>query len=298
MLTLVVLLTTAQCCGHPAPCCAPLSPISLSAPDAIESAAWTTLAPGVRIRFGAAPFAVQGSQTGALRLSVETPDVFATRRMSARWKCLPTDFATWTVNENLDVLAVRVPLSTNVTFIPPMPVTARRTTRVRWQLTLTTGDVIDGTVTLATPLSLNAAEGRFLEDLHGVGPAAVSRDGTTLHFLRVERDTCGDTQLRSLELSPSAGTPLLRLGEWELVHDGPWLYSRRPGAHAFAELRSENIVFLGFPYSLEESGRTEDTVRFRVGDFSGCFGASCGDPVNVRERAYLLRHDGSVVALP
>ncbi|MFT3712566.1 MAG: hypothetical protein QM817_33375 [Archangium sp.] len=288
MLSLVVLLTAAQ----------PFSPISLSAPADLELSAWTTLAPGVRIRFGSSPLAVQTSHTGTLRLSVDSYDAFTTRRMDSRWKCVPGEGSRWNVNENPDVLAVRVPVSSTVTFVPTLPVVARTTTRLRWQLTLVTGDVIDGTVSLATPLTLNAAEGRFLDDLRGVGPAALSRDGRTLHFVRVERDVCGDTQLRTLELSPSAGTPLIRNTEWELVRDGPWLYSRRPGASAFAEIRSENIVFLGFPYSLEESARTEDTVKLRVGEFSGCFGSNCGDPVSVRERTFLLQHDGHVIALP
>ena len=271
------------------------APQTLEAPPGIEAAPWTTLARGVKLRFGSSPLSVQATVPALLQLSVDPGDDFTTRRIDGRWKCLPG--GALHLEPHPEVLELRVPLSENVVMLPAPLQVAPKTTRLRWALTVIgTGEQFSGAVVLLAPLQLTALEQRLLADVRSIaGPAAVMRTPAGLRLVRVAKDMCGDTSLQVLDLSANSGAPLTRVGDWELVHDGPWLYSRRTWDRELLSVRPQNVVFLGFPYSLEVDRVEGDTVTFRSGDFSGCFGASCGDPVNVRTLRFELYPDGRVL---
>ena len=78
-------------------------------------------------------------------------------------------------------------------------------------------------------------------------------------------------------------------GEFRVVTTDGWIFTAKakPGeAFPFAQVKPNQMTFLGNKYLLELSNKKVDgnsvTGVFTTGDFSGCFGAGCGDPVNVR----------------
>lgn len=272
------------------------APQTLEAPPALEAAPWTTLRKGLQLRFGSAPLSVQTTEPALLQLSAETWEEFTTRRIDGRWKCLPPERGALHIDPHPEVLELRVPVSPTVVVLPTPLQVAPKTTRLRLRLTvIATGEQFSGALVLLAPLTLTPLEARMLNDLRSIAsPAAVMRTPVGLRFVRVSQDVCGDTSLQLLDVSPNSGAVLTRVGDRELVHDGPWLYSRRSSERDFATVSPRNMQFLGFPYSLEVAGVEGDRVRLRTGDFSGCFGASCGEPVNLRELAFELYPDGRV----
>lgn len=121
-----------------------------------------------------------------------------------------------------------------------------------------------------------------------------------VHF--VENDLCGDTAITTVKFSgdpqdfkrpTSSMGRLLKLGETSSVavySQHGWVFTAKRGEpFRFEQVDVKNSTFLGKPYELAlravETGPDRLTANFTIGDFAGCFGAGCGDPVNLRTAA-------------
>lgn len=147
-------------------------------------------------------------------------------------------------------------------------------------------------VRLRRPMSLGAGWAMVLQRAERLGPAYLELSSHRLRpSLRwIGKDHCGDPRLFDLSFSepvalgfPTPETRLLSIGPWLMVEriDPTKTVGPVPGDDFL------NVMLLPPTYFVHRVGHrvgpAHATVVFLQGDFSHCFGAGCGDPVNLRQ---------------
>lgn len=178
-----------------------------------------------------------------------------------------------------------------------LPAVEAKTTAV--DVTFVAGGASSKTrVELREPLILHPLLAEILKQYGRLGGAVIlPYMPPRIHF--VENDQCGDTGITTVGFAAdpvpfktriSDKGHLLKLGETNSVavySQHGWVFAAKKGEpFQFEQIDVGNSTFLGNPYELElrtvKTGPDELTAEFTVGDFAGCFGAGCGDPVNLR----------------
>lgn len=116
-------------------------------------------------------------------------------------------------------------------------------------------------------------------------------------FKRIAKDVCGD-EFIEYEIFSHNNTTILAFptADFRLSTTNGWVFSEKieldreygiPNACIW-KMDPSIMFFLGDFYLREltrvivDTSKNSATTIFALGDFSGCFGAGCGDPVNIR----------------
>lgn len=225
---------------------------------------------------------------------------FTTRRLDGeRFKCLPqAEVEKWITDEHLELPATRVKLSEAslgpTTFSVPLTRFVSQTTRqLQVSLSIPRGKT-DFLLELTHPLEIYPLAAELLRQSQKVGPSLLTFTPRGLELTRVSKDVCGDQALL-VQLFDDASLQVLAYPtpDSRMFTAHGWVFAEKfdPSQGipplAITGIDARNVTFLGEPYD-RRLARVEVTpgravAIFELGDFAGCFGASCGDPVNVRE---------------
>jgi hypothetical protein len=161
-------------------------------------------------------------------------------------------------------------------------------------------------VPLDKPFTVPAAVEEMFRQYQKNGPVAARSTRANWTFSLVRKDLCGDGVVSTIDFSQidllAFPTP-----EWRLSHKAGWLFADRvplPRTGPVEPIRlweipTTQMTFLGEKYDVSlMSVDVHDgaaVATFETGDFSGCFGASCGDPVNVKRVVVTLK-DGKLAS--
>jgi hypothetical protein len=276
----------------------PAGPISVSFEDA---------GAGVTVRLKGATAALKGA---ALELSpVFEPGKFKTRRFDGeRWKCVGTGEGKekWITESHDDLLTTREVLRDEHFREDPARIflllrgaVSATTDKVRVRLVIPKVAPAVFQLQLERPYALPPAVAEMLKQYQKAAPAAVLTEGRWERFkiARVRKNECNDPSLfeDSFEVK-TIQTLAFPSHEWRLLTSNGWVFAEAIETHRdspilaevdFSRLDPKNMTYLGDLYSRElksvDTSPGKAVATFELGDFSGCFGASCGTPVNVRE---------------
>lgn len=161
-------------------------------------------------------------------------------------------------------------------------------------------------VPLEEPFRVPAAVEEMLRQHRKNGPVVARSTGASWSFSLVRKDLCGDGVVQTLDFSHvdllAFPTP-----EWRLSHKASWLFADRVPlprhwpveAIRLWEIPTTQMTFLGERYAVNllsvDVVDGAAVATFETGDFAGCFGASCGDPVNVKRVVVTLK-DGKLAS--
>lgn len=240
------------------------------------------------------------------------PGSFRTRRLvGQRFKCLPgSERERWLDEAHDDVASTRVSLAT-ATPVPgghalELPVQrfvspVVRELSVRLALAGVKSTVL---LRLEGAIELGPVYAELLRQYQRLGPALLRVSPGAVGVGRVRTDLCGDSTLEEEVFDEKTITVLAYpTPDWRLATAHGWVFAQRLEPNdvrgvpplSLSSLDVAHVTFLGDPYQRELTSLTtapgRATAVFRLGDFSGCFGAGCGDAVNVRE-AHVTLADG------
>jgi hypothetical protein len=290
-----------------APISVPRQGVSAATPVGSLSVSFEDAGAGGTVRLQGATAALKG---GALELSpVFEPGKFKTRRFKGeRWKCTDAGDGTgkFVTESHDDLLTTREVLRDEHFREDPARIflllrgaVSASTDQVRVRLALPRAGPVVFQLQLERPYALPPAVAAMLKQYQKTAPAAVLTEGRWERFkiARVRKDECNDPSLfeDSFELK-TIQTLAFPSHEWRLLTSNGWVFAEAIETHRegpipaevdFSRLDPKNMTWLGDLYSRElrsvDTSPGKAVVTFALGDFAGCFGAGCGDPVNVRE---------------
>lgn len=258
---------------------------------------------------GVTPAVAAALKGGAIEVApVLEPGKLKTRHFGGeRWKCIPSDEkGKWVTESHDDLLTGRVALDDERLRGDParIPVSLRgvvspSTNLVQVRFVLPKAVPVVWQLQLERPIELPPAPAAMLAQYQKLGAAAVMGEWSWDRFkiVRVHKDVCGDAALLEEPFDASTIQTLAYPShDWRLLTAHGWVFAEPvdthrevpiPAAVDFTRIDPKQMTYLGDLYSRElrsvDTSPGKAVATFELGDFSGCFGASCGDPVNVRQ---------------